>query len=62
MESAAWFGRARVTFKLLKKGRREEVSIFNRTMGGAVLHNRHTRIHISNNYPTSAGGDSGLIV
>lgn len=34
MESFARFGRAQVTFELLKKGRREEASVFNRTMKG----------------------------
>lgn len=34
MESAARFGRARVTFELLKKGRREEASIFKAKGGG----------------------------
>lgn len=32
MESAARFGRAQVTFELLKKGRTEEASILNRTV------------------------------
>lgn len=62
MESAARFGQAQVTFELLKKGLRGRSVHFKNEpwWGGQVSHNRHMRVKISNNYPTSAGGDSCL--